>query len=252
MATIKEKIKEIIYNSIPRNLKNFIKQKVFEEHEYFRYMNKSFSQEGEDLILSQIFYGINNGFFIDIGAHHPIHYSNTYKFYLSGWKGINIDAMPGCMKEFNKVRPKDINLEIAISNCNSHLQYFMFEQSGVNTFSNDMAKRMVKNGYTPLRSIEIQTIKMEEVFQKYLPENQPISFLSVDVEGYEMEVLRSNNWIDYRPKILLAESLKQNNKKMFENIFDQNNYILIAQTINNLFFADLQSDILLQGLSPEY
>ena len=58
----------------------------------------SFSQEGEDLVLARIFEGKKNGFYVDIGAHHPTRFSNTHYFYRRGWSGINIDAMPGSMK----------------------------------------------------------------------------------------------------------------------------------------------------------
>lgn len=52
------------------------------------------------------------GFYVDVGAHHPMRFSNTYFFYRMGWSGINIDAMPGSMKEFKKYRRRDINLEL--------------------------------------------------------------------------------------------------------------------------------------------
>ncbi len=247
MTTIKSKIKNIIYRAIPKNLKSFLSHELFINHEYFKFMNNSFSQEGEDQILSQFFYGVNSGFYIDIGAHHPIKYSNTYKFYLNGWRGINIDAMPGSMSEFNKIRPEDINLEIGISNSVVYLEYFMFEQSGLNTFSKEMAFLQIQNGYKPTQSIEILTIKLEEVLRKYLPVGNIIDFLSLDVEGFELEVLKSNNWTDFRPKIILVESLRMSNKELFDNFFNLNNYGLIAQTVNNLFYADLLSDFTIKS-----
>lgn len=243
MTTIKSKIKKIFYWAIPKNIKAFLSQELFINHEYFKFMNHSFSQEGEDQILSQFFYGVNKGFYIDIGAHHPIKYSNTYKFYLNGWRGINIDAMPGSMSEFNKIRPEDINLEMGISNSVVYLEYFMFEHSGLNTFSKDMAFLQIQNGYKPTQSIEILTNNLEEVLRRYLPVGNIIDFLSLDVEGFELEVLKSNNWTDFRPKIILVESLRMSNKELFDNFFSLNNYGLIAQTVNNLFYADLLSDI---------
>ena len=79
------------------------------------YWLKSYSQEGEDIILARIFGKQQNGFYVDVGAHHPYRFSNTYFFYKRGWKGINIDAMPGSMKIFNKYRPRDKNIEAGIS-----------------------------------------------------------------------------------------------------------------------------------------
>ena len=68
------------------------------------------------MILIRIFSNKSHGFFIDVGAHHPKRLSNTYYFYKRGWRGVNIDAMPGSMREFSKFRKRDINLEIPIGN----------------------------------------------------------------------------------------------------------------------------------------
>ncbi|HWR59941.1 MAG TPA: FkbM family methyltransferase, partial [Thermodesulfovibrionales bacterium] len=97
----------------------------------------SYSQEGEDLILRRIFSNITNGFYVDIGAHHPKRFSNTYLFYRQGWCGINIDAMPGSMKLFNKFRPRDINLEFAVANGNNKMTYYEFNLPALNSFSKD-------------------------------------------------------------------------------------------------------------------
>src|SRR4051794_10306733 len=71
----------------------------------------SYSQEGEDMVLRRVFNNKRGGFFVDVGAHHPRMYSNTYYFYLRDWRGINIDAMPGGMAAFDRMRPGDINVE---------------------------------------------------------------------------------------------------------------------------------------------
>ncbi|HIB94217.1 MAG TPA: SAM-dependent methyltransferase, partial [Candidatus Lambdaproteobacteria bacterium] len=100
-----------------------------------------FSQEGEDVILRRIFEDQKNGFYIDIGAHHPKRFSNTYYFYDRGWEGINIDATPGSMKIFQKFRPRDINLEIAISEKEQQLTYFMFNEPALNSFSKSLSDK---------------------------------------------------------------------------------------------------------------
>ena len=78
------------------------------------YSLKSYSQEGEDMILKRFFEGKQRGFYVDVGSHHPKRFSNTYFFYKTGWRGINIDPMPGSMKLFDKIRTRDINLECGI------------------------------------------------------------------------------------------------------------------------------------------
>src|ERR1700733_13651528 len=79
---------------------------------------RSHSQEGEDRVLASLLLkahgGIlpSSGFYVDVGAHDPFRFSNTYFFYRRGWSGINIDAMPGSMRRFISHRPRDLNLEL--------------------------------------------------------------------------------------------------------------------------------------------
>jgi FkbM family methyltransferase len=238
MASKKTIIKHFLYKSMPQRLKLFIEQQILNDHEYYRYMNHSFSQEGEDLILSQFFYGKNKGFFVDIGAHHPIQFSNTYKFYLKGWRGINMDAMPGSMAKFNLIRSEDINLELGISNSGKSSEYYMFQPSSINTFSKRLATKQMEKGYDFLNSKITNTMKLESVLDEHLPKNQNIDFLSVDVEGLELDALKSNNWDKYRPIIVLVESLELGNKIAMDEFFHQIKYKMIAQTKNNLFYRD--------------
>ena len=89
-----KQLKEIIKKNIIKFLPNAVKNELSKKPEW---ANISYSQEGEDLILERFFEGKEIGFFVDIGAHHPMRFSNTYIFYLKGWRGINVDATPGSM-----------------------------------------------------------------------------------------------------------------------------------------------------------
>lgn len=167
----------------------------------------SFSQDSEDEILEKIFWGKNDGFFIDIGAHHPIEYSNTYKFYLKGWSGLNIDPRPGIMDEFNRIRSKDINIEIAISEEVGEKEFYLFDAPGVNTFLKDIAfGRNILNGFKYLGSKKVKTNTLLNILDKYVGERK-IDFLNIDVEGYEINILKQNDWKRYRPNVIICEML---------------------------------------------
>ena len=103
------------------------------------YALKSYSQEGEDMILRRLFEKQQTGFYVDVGAHHPKRFSNTYFFYKKGWKGINIDAMPDSMKPFNKIRPRDINIEKPVSDKKQVLTYYAFNEPALNGFSKELS-----------------------------------------------------------------------------------------------------------------
>ena len=104
----------VIKKLIPVQVK-WALEKLFDFLRWDPWQVRSWSQEGEDMILHRIFGGKKSGFYVDVGAHHPKRFSNTYFFYCHGWRGINIDAMPGRMKLFNQWRPKDINLEMGVA-----------------------------------------------------------------------------------------------------------------------------------------
>lgn len=202
---------------------------------------QSYSQEGEDLILKRIFDGKSSGFFVDVGAHHPIRFSNTYLFYKLGWRGVNIDAMPKSMIPFCAQRPGDINLEYPISEDEEILDFFIFNEPALNTFSKSFAEE--KNGFKNfkiLNKIKLRTSRLDFLLEKFLPPQTKIDFLNIDVEGFDLKVLKSNNWNKYRPSIILVES----QSKFIDDIMEsevyfylkEREYNFFAKTFNTLFF----------------
>ncbi|RZK27237.1 MAG: FkbM family methyltransferase [Flavobacterium sp.] len=228
------KLATVATHILPKKVKDFLLK--------VEYRNISYSQEGEDLILARIFGEKKNGRFVDVGAHHPKKYSNTYKFYLSGWRGINIDAMPGSMISFQKYRPEDINIEAGVACNKGELTYYIFNEPALNTFDKvEAGKKDGKNGYTILRKIKVNVLPLAEILDQYLAPTDPIDFLTIDVEGLDFEVIQSNNWNVYRPKVVLIEELRniqgENNNKISAFLVEKG-YELIAKTYNTLIFKD--------------
>ena len=239
------KIKNILKFFIPKKYYKYlikVKQMIFDS-----YYNKSYSQVGEDMILKRIFGNSKNiGFYVDVGAHHPKRFSNTYYFYKKGWRGINVDATPGSMKLFQKIRPRDINLEIAVSDKKQELIYYMFNEPALNSFSKSLSiERERKGEYKIIDEIKIETLTLEEVLNAYLPSNTAIDFLSVDVEGLDFQVLTSNDWYKYKPCVILIEDLdfsfrNLKNSKIYKFLMDKD-YHLLAKTFNTLIFVNKES-----------
>ena len=209
---------------------------------YSEYMNISYSQEGEDLILKRIFEGQKSGVFVDVGAHHPKRFSNTFVFYLKGWRGINIDAMPGSMKAFNKIRPEDINIECPISDKEEELIYYIFNEPALNTLSQfEAEKKNGLNGFKIIEKKKLFTNTLSNILSQNLKNKQQIDFLSIDVEGFDLNVLKSNDWSKYKPKVILVEDLTCDLETIFEKgsvkIYLQlRGYKLYAKSVNTLFF----------------
>lgn len=229
MGIIKRIIKKCFSND---NQTKSITEEVF--------FNKAYSQEGEDILLSRIFEGKKDGFYLDIGAHHPQRFSNTYLFYQKGWRGINIDPIPGIKEKFDKERPGDINLEIAIGEKEVELNYYNFKEKALNTFSEELANQYKVGGWELNSIISIKTYPLDKILDEYIPINKTIDFFSIDVEGFELEVLKSNNWNKYKPKIIVIEMLDCKIKDVYTadvgKFLAVQGYVFFAKTINTVFF----------------
>lgn len=167
----------------------------------------TYSQEGEDLLLARFVKDIDNGFFVDVGAHHPVRFSNTYALYLNGWRGINVDATPGSMAAFGQLRPEDVNLECIVSDVSDPIRFHLFAESALNTCDDALASRYIDLGWESRGTIEVKPHTLEYILECYLPKGRGIDLMSIDVEGAEMQVLRSNDWRRFRPRVLIVEAL---------------------------------------------
>jgi FkbM family methyltransferase len=193
------------------------------------------------MILRRIFEKQDTGFYVDVGAHHPKRFSNTYFFYKRGWRGINIDAMPKCMESFNRVRPRDINVEKPISNKKQILTYYAFNEPALNGFSKKISEsRDGLDNYKVIFEKDIETSTLEEVLNEKLPENQEIDFLSIDVEGLDFEVIQSLNIQKYKPRVILVEVLGSTLADIGEDKVYQflkaAGYELFAKAVNTVIF----------------
>lgn len=207
----------------------------------------SHAQEGEDLILARLLCSnkVKKGFFVDIGAHHPFRFSNTYYFYKRGWSGINIDPCPGTFKLFNRLRSRDITIECGVSDKEGILTYYSFDEPALNTFSEFEAKVKQNYNYKLINQSKILVLPLKKILDNNLPNGIKIDFMSIDVEGLEYEVLLSNDWIKYRPTIIVVEILNTTigdvDLHPAAQILFEQNYLLIAKT-HNTFFSSLTND----------
>lgn len=206
----------------------------------------SFSSAGEDMILRHLLGSDKmQGFYVDVGAFHPTLFSNTYFFYLNGWRGINIEARPGSKTVFDKVRPRDVNLEVGISSERGTMTYyFIADDSPMNSFSPDFL-RDIKMLDQVKREIAIPTIPLADVLEQHVPDGQAIDFMNVDVEGRDFEVLASNDWKRFRPRFIVVEDEGLNpSESQIVRMMNGHGYelcahnVIILDKINEYFLID--------------
>ncbi len=198
------------------------------------FLNSSFSQNEEDVVIDNLLANKPHGFYVDVGAYNPTRMSNTKRFYLRGWTGINVEPDPEKFKKFCKYRPKDINLNLGIANRNGKLTYFKFEPDTLSTFSKEAADTYQREGLKLVDTHKIKISKLSDVLEKHANGKQ-IDFISIDVEGYDHEVLKSNNWKKFKPTLVCIEA-GGDFEKDSEKLLNRVGYRKVCKNHNNLIF----------------
>lgn len=209
-----------------------------------KYYTKSYSQEGKDLILNRIFEGEKEGFYVDVGAHHPFRFSNTFLFYTRGWRGINIDANPESIILLNKFRKRDININLGVGEKQGTLNYYMFNEPALNTFNENLAKERDGLGkYKLIKTIPVKIMPLRDILNQYMPPNTIIDFMTIDCEGMDFDVLQSNDWDKFRPNVLLVEVIPAKNfaqlmSHPINEYMESKGYEIFAKTFNTCIYLE--------------
>lgn len=191
-----------------RNILNKIKERSKDLMD-FRYTRKSFSQFGEDLIIEKALNILKekNISYLDIGANHPYLISNSYYFYRKGATGTLIEPDPLLYENLKKKRPYDniLNCGVGFDEKIKTAKLYIMDNPVLNTFSLEEAKRMEKNTvYKIVKDINVELIPINFILEDM--KNFP-SFISIDVEGLDYEILSSLDTQKYRPGLIVAETL---------------------------------------------
>jgi hypothetical protein len=216
------------------------------------YPGSHFSQGGEDIILLQILRAYRllkpNGFFVDVGAYHPHLESNTYELYKLGWRGINIEARPGSKALFDKARPGDLNLELGVTLQTGVMDYYYIsEDCRMNSFSKEFInERGIMQQVQ--KKIPVQTLPLKRIFEQNRIPAEGIDYLNIDAEGFDLDIILSNDFDLVRPKVISIEVSPVNNiediignsvyKKLTELNYECVAKNFIIKSVGTLFFID--------------
>ncbi len=228
-------LKKTISKLIPRFIQDYrVKQSV---HAGLR----SYSQHGEDLILDSLFLrlGIQQPDYLDIGAYHPFHLSNTALFYRKGCRGMVVDANPDFANDFKKWRPKDHILVSGVGPQPGRMVFYSFENATLNTFSEAEKDRILHEKLSLLKQEqEVNILTLNQIVDQHLNGKFP-ALLSLDVEGLDAAIISTTSFDNSFPVLICIETnglAGEHEPEAMRRLLEAKGYRQLAETgINSIF-----------------
>jgi FkbM family methyltransferase len=168
---------------------------------------RTYSQHSEDSTIGRLLGDKKKGLYVDIGAYDPFRFSNSHRFYLKGWRGINIEPDVNNYENFLKYRQRDININCGVGTSEKSVWFYNFIPSALSTFSKNDTDQYIKSGFKFIGKQKVPMKKLSSILSEHIKPNEKIDFMSIDVEGMELDVLKSNNWNKFRPLVVCIETM---------------------------------------------
>lgn len=203
------------------------KFKIFKSEKF----NEHLGEFGEDIFISRFFKNKLTGNYVDIGCYHPIKSSLTYNLFKKGWSGINVDLSKVSIDLFKLSRPKDINIQAAITDFDG--ETFYYENGAINQQNSLKENSELKK--IPIKAIKLSTILKQNNLTK-------IDFLNIDVEGFDFKVLSTLDLSEIKPTMICIEENNYNTQKILETnthkYLQNNGYFLASKIGVSLIYID--------------
>lgn len=213
----------------------------------------SYAQNFEDVMLNRLFPERNSGFYIDVGAHHPVIDSVTKAFYDRGWRGINIEPVKEYFDLLQQTRERDINLNIAVGETESELEFFELESTGLSTFDRETAYRLAEAEKFTVNPYKVALRKLGDICREQV--KCQIDFLKIDVEGWEEKVILGHDWKNFRPIVIVLEATIPNSpirtKTNIKTILEHHHYSHVYfDGLNDYYLAKKREDLIHYFATP--
>jgi len=205
----------------------------------------TYSQTGEDRIVSYLFNSLHmqKPTYLDIGANEPVISNNSFLFYDRGSRGVCIEPDPHMYQRIKAKRPKDVVLNVGIGTEEAAAaDFYLFpgKLNGWSTFSPEEARiREAESGLKP-QVISIPLKNINDIMATYF-KPWP-NFISLDVEGLDLDILRSMDFDRFKPEVICVETISfsiTNTEEKLHEISDfmhNKGYFTYADThVNSIF-----------------
>lgn len=207
-----------------------------------RSIRLSYAFAAEDRLIESLLKPIitQDGFFVDVGCNHPIFFSNTFLFYKRGWKGICVDANADLIKKYSCLRPRDIAVCALISDKKEELEFIELTNNVLSSADPKYLSDMQSTGQEIVRRSKMMTKSLTEILDAC---NAPYSFdiLSVDIEEFDLQCLRSLDFTKYSPQLIITEvedfnPVNPDSNEVFKLLISKG-YSFKGSILTNLYFT---------------
>lgn len=211
---------------------------------------RHFGQCAEDLIIASLLRALvaregtdlTEQRYLEIGANHPIATSATYLLSTElGMRGVLVEANPDLIADLIKIRSNDIVRHAAVTTSNeAFVELFVSNQNELSSLSRRFVEEW-QEGSVGLNRIEtVPALRIDQLLREEFGSTAP-SFLSIDIEGMDLDILMDMDWSTWRPAIIQVEPsdhFHPNNSAAIADFLGSRGYLLVARTEVNLIAID--------------
>jgi FkbM family methyltransferase len=204
-------------------------------------MDLSYAQNLEDYHLARLFAGQSDGFYIDVGAGHPVADNVSFWFYLQGWRGLVVEPQQDLAALYAHIRPRDIAVCGLVGRSPGEADFHVVERlHGFSTTDEAHARGAAAFG-AGFRTLRMPVTTLAALCEAHAPPR--IDFLKVDVEGAEAEVLAGADWERWRPRVVVAEALAPGSMaeawREWESLLTEHRYrFAFSDGLNRFYVAE--------------
>lgn len=166
------------------------------------------SHMGEDRVLRRLLGNRSYGFYLDVGANDPLTSSNSHPFYLDGWRGIDVEPIPELAHKLRYEHAMNVVVECAVGSANGRTTLFTPPNTELATVRLDIIQRHIKKFPAfegNCRPLDVSVRTLDDILTEHAEE--PIAFMSLDVEGSETAALAGMNLAKWQPEVIVIEAV---------------------------------------------